>query len=274
MPFAVPRTPVGSPRARSHTLRAVLAALLGLAGVASPAGAGRTEPPLEEKVLANKYRHGDYGIYMGWHDPWDWQFDEHGSSAWPIGLRVRLRWLDWLRVEGDLSYYRRSEEPPFITDITRVPQFDGLVLGASVQTVLRRVGFWRPYVGTGPVVVSLGNDFLVFRPEVWEADHSNSAQVDLADWSKFDVGWQFSGGVDFFLGGRVSPFVEYRHEFGSLSLDDSDVRLGGLTLIGLQTTIEELHTVPADPNIDHGRPHSRTYDWSGPIVSVGLKVLF
>ena len=271
MSFAVPRTPVGSPRAPLRPHRAVAAVVSALAAFATPVLAA--EPSLEDKILANKYRHGDYGAYLGWHDPEDWQFDEHGSSAVPIGVRVRWKWLGWLRLEGDLSYYRRSEDAAYVVSLATAPQIDALTLVSSLQWMPRRAGLLRPFVGGGPMVVSIGNDFLVFRPEIRDVDPSNPDQFAMANWSEWDVGFQLEGGIDFSLGGRVSPFTAFRYQFGKLTIEDDEVTIGGITLPHLQTTLEELHTIPPDPSSD-GTPHSSLYDWSGPSVMVGLKVLF
>jgi opacity protein-like surface antigen len=249
--------------------RRLLAAVLLLAALAACApSTTAAEPDLDERVLDGKYPRGDYSVYLGWHDPEDWQFDEHGSWALPVGFKVRFRWLDWLRVEGDVSYFRRSNEPDVLVSLYRAPNFDGLVLGGSLQAMLRRSGVFRPYVGAGPVVASLGNDFLVFRPEVRDADPQNPDQFALATWSQLDVGVQALAGVDFYLGHRISPFLEYRHLAGSLDLDDGDVTIGAFAF-----DPAELNTVPDSP-ADDGRPHSAHYDWSGPVVVGGLKVRF
>ncbi len=235
------------------------------ASSAPPASAG--EPSLEEKLLDNKYRHGDYGAYFAWHDPEDWQFDEHGSHAVPFGIKVRFRWLDWLRVEGDVSYFRRGQDPPIIVSIYKTPEFDGLLLGGMLQLQPRR-GFLRPYLGAGPLFASLGNDFLVFRPEIREVDPGNPDQFALASWSSYDLGWMVAGGLDLSFGRRWSPFVEYRHLFGELTLDDGEVRIGALPF-----DPEKLHTLPENGQGD-GFPHSRKYDWSGPFISAGLRIRF
>jgi hypothetical protein len=273
MSFAVPRTPVGSPKGslRPHGVLAA-AVSAALAALATPISAA--EPSLEEKILANKYRHGDYGVYVGWHDPVDWQFDEHGSNAVPIGVRVRWKWLGWLRIEGDLSYYRRSEDAAYVVSLATAPQLDALTLSSSVQWAPRRTGLLRPWVGGGPLMVSMGNDFLVYRPEIHDVDPANPDQFAMANWSEFDFGVQVEGGVDMFLGGRVMPFGSFRYQFGQLTLDDEEVTIGGISLPHLQTTLEELHTIPADPSTSDGKPHSHLYDWSGPSVMLGLKVLF
>ncbi len=261
MPSAPFRSPARSVRA--SVLVWAVAALAAFPGV------GRSDDrDLTEKVLDSKYSRGDYAVYLGWHDPADWQFDEHGSWALPVGFKVRFRWLDWLRVEGDVSYFRRSNNPEVLVAIFRAPNFDGLLVGGSLQAVLRRSGVFRPYAGAGPIVASLGNDFLAFRPEVRDADPSNPDQFALASWSQVDVGLQAMAGVDFYLGHRVSPFLEYRHLVGSLDLDRGDVTIGAFPFAP-----EELNTLPATPE-DDGRPHSSHYDWSGPVVVGGLKIRF
>jgi hypothetical protein len=234
--------------------------------LASPARGG--EASLEEKLLDNKYRRGDYAVYFAWHDPEDWQFDEHGSHASPFGLKVRFRWLVWLRLEGDVAYYQSGNELPIPISIFQPPQFDGLLVGGLVQARVRSRGLLRPFVGAGPLFVSLGNDFLVFRPDVRDAAPSNPDQFALASWSRFDLGWMAAAGLDIDLGRRWSPFVEARHLFGSLTLDDDDVRIGSLPL-----PPEDLHTVPVN-GVGDGFPHSRHYDWSGPFISLGLRIRF
>ena len=261
---------VRAPRARRAVPRRLRSLVVlvagGLALAAAPAA--RAEDTLEEKVLEARYTHGDYAVFLGWHDPADRQFDEHGSFAVPVGFKIRYRWLDWLRVEGDVAYYRRSKEPPLIVAIFQAPNFDGLLFSGSLQAVLRRSGVFRPYVGAGPVIASLGNDFLAFRPEIREVDPQNPDQFALATWSRLDIGAQALAGLDLFLGHRVSPFVEYRHLLGSLDLRPGDVTIGGFAF-----DPGELNTLPKTPE-DTGRPHSGHYDWSGPLVVGGLKVRF
>ena len=251
--------------ARAGRVMVVLATAGAVLAAAAPARAERT---LEEKILENKYVHGDYSVYLGWHDPADWQFDEHGSYALPIGFKIRYRWMDWLRVEGDVSYYRRSKQPEVLVSIAQAPNFDGLMIAGSVQAVLRRAGVFRPYVGAGPVIASLGNDLLVFRPEIRAVDPQNPDQFAMATWSRLDIGAQALAGLDFFLGHRISPFVEYRQLFGSL-----DLRAGDLTIGNFAFDPAVLRTVPRTPQ-DDGRPHSAHYDWSGPMIVGGLKVRF
>jgi hypothetical protein len=255
---------------RTALLRSrALAALLVPAALVGPVAAvPAAQPRLEEKILDSKYRHGDYAVHAGWHDPWDWQFEEHGTHAVPIGVKVRLRGLGWLRVEGDLTYFRRSNEPPVLVSLYKAPEFDGLLLGGTVQLVPWQRGILRPYAGGGPVFASLGNDFLAFRPEIRDADPSNPDQFALATWSEMDIGWCTQVGVDVNLGKRWGPFVEYRHLFGELTLEEGDVTIGAFAFAP-----ENLYTVPEDASED-GVPHSRRWDWSGPILSAGLKIRF
>lgn len=247
----------------------ILAPALALALLAAgpvPAAAG--ERSLEEKILDSKYTLGDYAVYLGWHDPWDWQFDEHGSFALPVGFKVRFLWTDRFRIEGDVSYYRRSSTPDVLVSIYSAPNFDALLIGGSIQAVLRRSGVLRPYVGAGPVIASLGDDFLAFRPEVREVDPTNPDQFALATWSRLDIGFQALVGVDFFLNHRVSPFVEARYMRGELDLDGGDVTIGNIPF-----DPADLQTIPETPD-GFGRPHASHYDWSGPVAVAGLKVRF
>ncbi len=259
------RIPVPS---RAIRLAAVIVLVLGL-----PAASVAEDETLSEKLLRSKYKRGDYGIFFGWHDPADWQFDEHASSAYPIGVRIRMRAWGAFRVEGDVSYYRRAEEIPVLVTIFRTPEFDAFTVGLTLQYVPRERGFLRPYAGAGPVFVSIANDFLAFRPDVYEADPGNPDQFVLAAWSELDIGLQVVGGVDFHFGSKVFPFLEYRHQFGELGFGPEDVSLGSLSAGGIGLEVSDLETVPEDPAVG-GRPYEDTYDWSGPTVSLGLKILF
>jgi hypothetical protein len=261
-----PRCPAG------QWIAGLLASGLALAA-AFPAVTEAAEGSLQEKLLRSKFKRGDYAIYFGWHDPWDWQFDVHAANAYPIGAKVRLRTRGPLRVEGDVSYFRRAEEIPILVSIYQTPEFDSFSVGLSLQYVPRETGFLRPYVGAGPVFVSLANDFLVFRPDVYAAAPGNPDQFVLANWSKLDIGWQTVVGLDLHLGYRVFPFVEYRHQFGELALEAKDIKLGNLSAGGIGLEVSDLETIPEDPAVG-GRPYEPRYDWSGPIVAVGLKILF
>ena len=42
---------------------------------------------------------------------------------------------------------------------------------------------------------------------------------------------------------------------------------------GIGLEISDLETIPEDPEVG-GRPHEATYDWSGPGIAAGLKILF
>lgn len=253
--------------------RAVAGALL-VAGCVLPAGG--SADPLQERILDSKYTKGDYALYFGWHDPADWQFDEHASYALPVGVKVRLRWLQWLQVEAELSYFRRSRSPIDQVSLYRQPSFDSFSTGVALQLVPLRHGPVRPYVGGGPIFVSLGNDFVAFRPDVYDVAPDNYAdQYVFASWGLWDVGWQAMGGLDFPFSGRVFPFVEFRALFGEASFDAKDVKLGSITLEGIGLEVSDLETAPAlDQRAAGGRPHEGRFDWSGPSVSVGLKIRF
>jgi hypothetical protein len=67
-------------------------------------------------------------------------------------------------------------------------------------------------------------------------------------------------GLDIAMGGRASPFVEYRHFFGELEVED--INVGFLTV-----QAEELAYLD-------GSEVSRTYDWSGPNLLAGLRIRF
>lgn len=228
---------------------------------------------LRERILDSKYPIGDYAFYVGWHDPADWQFDEHGSYALPIGVKVRLRALSWLRVETDVSYFRRSRDLDVRVSVFQGPEFDSFSVGATVQWVPIQSGPVRPYLGGGPIFVSLGNDFVVFRPDVYALTPMNTDQFTLASWSKIDLGTQIVAGLDFPLGSRAFPFVEFRQLFGEVQFGARDVSLGTLSAEAIGLEISDLQTVPDDPAVG-GRPHEGKFDWSGPAISVGLKIRF
>jgi hypothetical protein len=258
-------------RRRSPILLSAAALLMLPGGGGEPAYA----KGLKEEILESRYDRGDYAFFIGWHDPWDWQFDEQGSYAWPVGLKVRVRLTDRFRAEGDFSYYRTSSETILTVSRFSAPQFDGLVMNMTLQGLLRTDGLIRPYVGGGVVFVSLANDFVVVRPDVRAADPGNPDQRTIAKWSQFDVGVQGVVGCDFMLLSRAFPFVEFRYISGELGIDDSDVKIGQFSLPSLELTFEELETVPEDGGFDsRGRNYEHGYDWSGPIVMVGLKIRF
>lgn len=227
---------------------------------------------LRKKIHDSKYKWGDYALYLGWHDPADWQFDVHGKSAFPFGLKVRLKWLDWLRLEGDVSYFRRGSEAPRVVSIFNAPELDSFSLATTVQ-VVRRGGRVRPYVGAGPIFVSIGNDFVAFRRDVWELDSGSPDQFTIASWSQLDVGLEIQAGIEFDIDARVLPFLEYKHLMGELTFGPQDVKLGTLSLAGIGLETGDLETIPDDPAVG-GRPYEGKYDWSGPVVIVGLKIRF
>jgi hypothetical protein len=233
------------------------AALILAAAVLAP------DPSLAERTISDtiidaKYRRGDYGFYLSWYDPWGAAFDTHGSYALPIGGKVRFRLAGPLRVEVDMSYYRKGgTSPPRLLSYD-APAFDGVVLTATLQAAGRRLGPVRPYAGGGPAFVSLGNDFAadlracgdVLAPECRR----------LISWSEVDLGMQVTAGLDIAGSRRIFPFVEYRHLFGELSVGDFNDAL-------LSRKPEEL------VNVD-GSDVSRKYDWSGPNILAGLRIRF
>jgi len=129
---------------------------------------------------------------------------------------------------------------------------------ASLQAAGLRIGPVRPYVGGGPVFVSLSNDFAadiracgdVLAPECRR----------LMSWSEVDVGVQLTAGVDLSGSRRVFPFLEYRHLIGQLEIGDFNDGL-------LTRKPEDL------VNLD-GTDVSRKYDWSGPNILAGLRIRF
>ncbi|MGQ0720595.1 MAG: hypothetical protein ACT4PE_03350 [Candidatus Eiseniibacteriota bacterium] len=212
---------------------------------------------LDERIQDSKYPHGDYAFYFGWHDPWDPQFDQHSRFAWPFGGKVRLRLSCLLRVEGDMSYYQRGGEVVSFITAYSAPGFDGLVFAVSLQAAPFRASRLRPYFGAGPVGVSLGNDFAA---EILGVDADIIDKFVLASWSELDLGWQGVVGLDIAMGGRASPFVEYRHFLGELEVED--INVGFLTVAA-----EDLAYLD-------GTAVSRKYDWSGPNLLAGLRIRF
>jgi hypothetical protein len=265
------------PVSRSSWIGALALAVLGL--VVAP-GPGARAASLEESILESKYRRGDYGIYLGGYRPNDWQFREHADVAYPVGLKVRFRlgegtFRSWLRFEGDISYYRRANEPVAGITAFQQPEFDGLQLAVTLQAILPSLGPLRPYAGGGPVFVSLGNDFIVWRQDIYEVAPDDPNQYALANWKKFDVGAQVVAGVDIPLGFRAFPFVEYRQLFGVVGLTSEDIKISGLSLRFLGLEPEDIQTPPEREERDQGgRPYESRYDWSGPSVLLGLKILF
>jgi hypothetical protein len=225
-------------------------------GFALPAPS-RAAADLEEQILESKYPHGDYAFYVSWHDPWDRQFDEHARFAWPVGGKMRLRFGPRFRLEGDLSYYQRGGEVQSAISVYQVPGFDGLVFGITAQAVVLPTGPFRPYVGLGPVGVSLGNDFAA---EIQGVDADVIDRFVLANWSELDLGLQGVVGVDIHLGGRAFPFLEYRHFAGELEVDEIRVSFS-------RFDAEDLLYLD-------GSPVSQKYDWSGPNLLLGLRIRF
>jgi hypothetical protein len=231
--------------------------LLVIAALVPPA---RAESDLDEDLLEKKYTHGDYGFYLGWHDPWDPQFDETAPGVYdqaysfPMGFKMRFRWQERFFLEGDFSYARHGSDPvPFVSTVA-APEIDALTVGASFQAMLRRSGWMRPYLGAGGMFVSISRDFIVdLVPAIPELEDSPD-RYQLGTWNEMDVGVQLQAGLDFRIGRRAFPFIEYRHLLGTLGIDD--INIGGFTF-----TPDEL-LIPG------------TYDFSGPSVLAGLKIHF
>lgn len=266
---------------RALTLCGLLAVVLVAASaVPEAAFAQKKRKTVRESLLEERYSWGDYGLYFAYHQPADWQFEVHAESAYPFGLKVRFKLGDHpllrrVRVEGDVSYYRRSDDPLSAISVFQTPGFDALWVAATAQYLLPPVRMFRGYVGGGPIFASMTNDFFIFRPDVAEADPTNADRFALANWSRNDVGWQVVAGVDVPLGFRAFPFIEYRHVFGELTLTDRDVKIGSLSLASINLSIEDVTTLPDDlASNEPGRPYEPRYDWSGPEVLVGLKILF
>jgi opacity protein-like surface antigen len=213
---------------------------------------------LSEEILEDRYRRGDYAVFLSWHDPWDAQFDQHGTYAYPLGLKCRLRLGERFRVEGDFSYYSRGGDPSPFLPVVEAPGIDAVMLNVTLQSLLLTQGLIRPYVGGGAAFVSIGRDFVVEIREV--PPNTSFSRTQLASWSEKDVGLQVVGGVDIALTRRVFPFVEYRHLFGELGIDS--------ILIGVfEYSVDELQ-------LPDGAGVASAYDFSGPIVMVGLKIRF
>ena len=256
-------------RPAAFAVVAVVAAGLAFAG-RPVAAAG-----LSEKILEDRYGRGDYGLALGWYDPWDWQFDEHGSAGWPFAVKAGLKLSRFARVELDFSYFRTSGVPDGTISLYTVPHFDGLWISTAILAPLGDYGRFRPYVGGGPMFVSLTNEFLVIRLDVAEPYPDRPEQRAIARWSRFDTGGFVVAGIDLPIGRRAFPFVEYRHLFGRLSVEPKDVKLNGQSLELLNLEVEELTTIPpnAVPGVV-GRRYASDFDWSGPVVTVGLKIRF
>jgi hypothetical protein len=212
---------------------------------------------LDERIQDSKYPHGDYAFYFSWYDPWDRQFDQHARFAWPFGGKVRFRLGRTFRVEGDFSYYQRGGEVASFISAYSAPSFDGVVVGLCLQAVPFRETRLRPYVGSGPVAASLGNDFTA---EILGVDEDIIDKYVLASWSELDLGWQVVAGLDVPLGGRAFPFLEYRHLFGKLHVED--INVGFLTVQAEDLAYLDGSTV------------STKYDWSGPNLLAGLRIRF
>ncbi len=236
-----------------------LGLLLLLAATLQPVSA-HAERDLEEELLEKKHSHGDYGFYLGMYDPWDAQFDETApgvyehSYSFPMGFKMRFRWKERFFIEGDLSYARHGEDPvPFVSTLA-APEIDELNVGASFQAMLRRSGMMRPYAGAGAMFVSISRDLVVDLATAIPELEDSPDRYQLGSWNEMGFGAQAQLGIDFRIGKRAFPFVEYRHMFGTL--DIADVSVGGF-----QFQPEDVG-VPPD------------YEFSGPTVLAGLKIHF
>jgi hypothetical protein len=222
----------------------------------------------DEDILDEKYKHGDYAFYASVHDPWDVQFDERsfserdeGSLAYPVGFKIRFRMPKSILLEGDVSYYHRGEEiAPFVSTLA-APKFDGLMVAVTAQTMLRKHGRFRPYAGGGFVFVSLSRDFVIAVPG---PDSTSADRFHLGGWTELDLGLQGVAGIEVRLGSRVFPFLEYRHLLGELGIEKVSVG-------GFDYSPDEI-TVPRRDGSMEAVPDK--YDYSGPIVMMGLKIHF
>jgi opacity protein-like surface antigen len=231
---------------------AALAVLIIALAPAAPAGAGG----LQDELLENKYRWGDYAVYGGWHEPAGEQFHVHASAAYPFGAKVRLRWGNWMRVEADVSYYQRGGDPrPY--DLANIPGFDGLTVAATLQATTASWKGVRPYAGGGPVFVSLTNEFGLI---ILGIPPDTAGRFQVGRWNENDVGVQAVAGLDIQINQRFFPFVEYRHLFGEVTTDVIRVGAFGYS--------------PDEVTYDDGRPVPGSYDWSGPVWMLGLKIRF
>lgn len=246
----------GIPLSRAVRFRRCAVALALLPVLAPPGALAKRS--LSEDILEAKYRRGDYGVYLSWYDPWGAQFDEHGSFALPIGVKVRFRLGGPFRVEADMSYYRKGSDAPPQLAAYDAPGFDGVTVTGSLQAAGGRFGPLRPYAGGGPVFVSLSNDFAADLRAC--GDVLNADCRRLITWSEVDLGLQVTAGVDILAARHVFPFVEYRHLFGKLDIGDFNDSF-------LTRKPEEL----VNPD---GTDVSRQYDWSGPNVLAGLRIRF
>lgn len=222
----------------------------------------------DEEILDQKYEHGDYGFYFSFHDPWDVQFDQRsfgevdeGSLAYPIGFKIRFRVPKKILLEGDASYYHRGEEiAPFVTTLA-APKFDGLMVALTGQMMLRNKGTFRPYAGAGAVFVSLSRDMVIAIPG---PDSTSADRFQLGGWTELDLGVQAVGGVEVRLGSRVYPFLEYRHLFGEAEIEKISVG-------GFEFSPDEIGIPLEDGSL---MPAPSKYDWSGPMIMIGLKIHF
>jgi len=253
-------------------LRSPWTAFLLLAALApSPAladGDELSDRDQSEEALNEKYEHGDYGFYFSVHDPWDVQYDQRsfgevdeGSLAYPFGFKIRFRMPKNFLLEGDASYYHRTEEVAAFVSTLAAPKFDGLMVAATAQMMLRKHGLVRPYAGAGGVFVSLSRDFVVAIPG---PDSTSADRYQIGGWTELDVGFQALAGLDFRLGSRFFPFLEYRHMFGEANIEE--ITVGGFTFSPdqLGVPLADGSTVPAPSK----------YDFSGPMIMIGLKIHF
>jgi hypothetical protein len=244
--------------------RAILSSSASIAvtlAVAAFPGVCRADRDVEEKLLEDKHKHGDYGFWFGAHDPWDPQVDERapgvsesGTLLYPLGFKMRFRWRERYFLEGELSYAKRGEEPVEFISTLAAPEMDELTIAASFQGMLRTSGLMRPYLGAGGIFVSISRDFVIDLARVIPEVEGTIDQYQFGGWSEMDVGLQAHVGVDFRLGMRAFPFVEGRLLWGTLNIDS--INVGGFryspTALGV----------------------SSTYEYTGPVILGGLKIHF
>ncbi|MAF26365.1 MAG: hypothetical protein CME07_00685 [Gemmatimonadetes bacterium] len=200
----------------------------------------------------NPFGGNDYGFSIGGYDPRDPQFDAHASLAFPVGIRTRLRVWEWVCVEAEGAYFRAGGQGHPALPVSALPRLDGLLVRFMLEAAPRSRGPVRPYAGVGPVFLSLSRDFVVELPEVPE--ENAIARFQLGKWTRFDLGWAACAGMDFRMGRRLCPYVEARYLFGSLTVEE--------VLFGLWSRSPESLGL------------SNTYDYSGPMVSAGLRIPF
>jgi hypothetical protein len=104
------------------------------------------------------------------------------------------------------------------------------------------------------VFVSIGRDQVVDLANAIPELEDSVDRFQLGSWSEMDLGVQAHLGMDFRIGRRAFPFMEFRYLYGTLGIQDINVG-------GFEFTPESL-----------GAPS--TYEYSGPAFLAGLKIHF